>query len=105
MFIQKQQAFLDKIFLEKNVIRINYTPKTHHTLFETINNINTKFDLICLDSFHEYKESIADLLLLTSVLSENGILICHDCCPPNKKCTTSYYKKGEWCGVTYVAFI
>ena len=114
--------FLDKLFLDKNnVKRILYesnninVPKCnnpglniliqHKDLLNTLEKINIKFDLICLDPFHEYYESSNDLLLITSFLTDNGIVVCHDCAPQNKEQTTSHYIYGNWCGVTYCAFI
>ena len=82
-----------------------YTLIKHNQLQDTIKNLNKKFDLICLDPFHEYHESISDFTILSSFLTDNGILVCHDCCPPNKKCAGKSFTHNEWCGVTYGAFI
>jgi len=114
--------FLDKLFLDKiNITRILYEtnnpnqPKRHkgpNTLIQhselknTLEKINKKFDLICLDPFHEYCESSSDLSLLTSFLTDEGILICHDCGgDSNKDLYTSHFQTGGWCGVTYCCFV
>ena len=108
--------FLDSLFPKyKNVVRIIYKhykddSNSKHTiqnkdLHSILSSKNTKYDLICLDPFHEYKESSSDLSLLTSYLTDDGILISHDCYPPEKKVTAKDFIKGLWCGVTYGAFI
>ena len=72
----------------------------------TLEKNNKKFDLICLDPFHEYYESSSDLSLLTSFLTDDGILICHDCGgDSNKDLYTPHFKKGGWCGITYYCFV
>jgi hypothetical protein len=101
----KTGLFLNECFPEKKISRITYTHKNYHQFTKIIIKLNKKFDLICIDPYHEYKESIGTLKLLTFLLDENGILISHDCNPPNFSSTFPSYKPGEWCGVTYAAFI
>lgn len=85
--------------------------KTDHKYieFKNLNNeikkLNIKYDLICVDPYHEYKESYNDFFLLKDYLNDVGIMISHDCYPPNKKCTSPIYKNGEWCGITYAVFV
>ena len=97
--------FLNNFFLEERTLRISYVPNKYNKFVEIVNNLNQKFDLICVDPYHEYKESIETFTLLTKLLNENGVLISHDCYPPNFNSSYPTYKKGEWCGVTYAAFI
>lgn len=101
-------GFLNKMFLDKRIIRIVYESNHFTFLEEAVQHLirlNKKFDLICVDPYHEYKESINTFNLLILLLSENGILISHDCCPPNFTCSSPTYQPGDWCGVTYAAFI
>lgn len=113
--------WLDKLLLNNNnVTRILYktdkttiTKRSHRstiiidsTDFENkLNTINKKFDLICMDPFHEYEYSKNNLFLLSSFLSDTGILISHDCFPKNKMMASPKYFYGDWCGETYVAFV
>ena len=112
--------WLDKLLVDdSNVTRILYdtnlnTTKICHkstiivdrlNIKDTILALDTKFDLICLDPFHEYTDSIRDLLVLSSFLTEIGVLLCHDCFPSNIKLAYPKFKMGDWCGVTYVAFV
>ena len=113
--------FLDKLFLNKsNVTRILYEttnaiqpkcnkgPNTliqHSDLKNVLETFNKKFDLICLDPFHEYSESISDMTLLTSFLTDDGILVCHDCSTLNKDIHTPHFIHKDWVGVTYFCFV
>jgi len=107
--IPKTGEFLDTILEEKNPIRIKYTSNEYNKFVENINNLDKKFDLICLDPYHNYKESISDFRLLYSLLNDNGILISHDCYPPSYKYIPIHKPNGKindlWCGATYGAFI
>jgi len=103
---------------EKYVTRILYDTKkykdyTYHEstliiesddLEKYIIKINKKYDLICLDPFHEYNESFRDLNLLIPFLKDDGILFCHDCYS-SKNVSLPKYDVGFWSGVTYIAFI
>jgi hypothetical protein len=106
--------FFDNLFTDiSNVTRITYTndkyPDTegipHSDLFSKLTNLDTKWNLICVDPFHEYTESIGDLSMLASFLTDDGLLICHDCYPLKRNLISSTYHFGFWCGVTYGAFI
>jgi len=89
-----------------NVIKkSNYIHLNHDDLEDFIKNLNIKFDAICIDPFHEYKESTMDFTILSRSLSEEGIMISHDCYPPKKEYSTTKFKDGYWCGVTYICFI
>ena len=110
----KTAPFFATLFTDiSNVTRITYINERnpdnkgilHAELLNTLTEFNTKWNLICMDPFHEYTESMEDLTMLTSFLTEDGLLICHDCYPPNKNLVASNYKPGSWCGVTYGAFI
>lgn len=113
-------AWLDNILKSDNtIIRILYdTKKTKkipchkstiiidsNELENTIKNLNKKFDIICVDPFHEYETSLRDLLLASACLTDEGILLCHDCFPSNISLSAPKYKLGSWCGVTYIAFV
>ena len=68
-------------------------------------SLNKKFDLICIDTYHEYEVSLRDFKIISSLLNETGILISHDCYPWNKKVANPSYIRGPWCGETYIAFV
>jgi hypothetical protein len=111
----------DILLLEdKSIIRILYDTKKFNKIncnsltqildYDKLENyilsFNKKFDLIVLDPFHEYNESINNLTFLSSILTDDGILLCHDCFPENKKLAfPKFTYSGAWCGVTYGTFI
>jgi len=115
-------AWMDTIFKKQtaNVTRLMYTAGAMtansymkrlytvigHSDFEShIRGLGVQFDLICIDPFHEYAESASDFSVLPLFLTDDGIIISHDCHPPKKEWATSQFKSGGWCGVTYVAFV
>jgi len=102
--------FLDKMFSDapKNKIihRIKYYPTNYKILETEIQQLNTTYDLICLDPYHEPNYTTHNLTLLVSYLNDGGILVCHDCNPPNKVHVRPYFTpNNSWCGVTYAEFI
>lgn len=111
-------GWLDQLFKNKNINRLLYPTKAPVKYYAKLNTIvdqkniinfvhslNKKFNLICIDSFHEYEESMRDLNLALSVLENNGIIMCHNCGPVDKSICTPSYKSGAWCGITYACFI
>jgi hypothetical protein len=114
-------AWLDVILKDNiNIIRILYKTHinintnnfhsstmiiNHNELFDKLTTINKNYDIICIDPFHEYEYSISDFNLISSFLTENGIILSHDCFPMNKQMSEPKFKHGNWCGETYIAFI
>lgn len=106
--LKKEKKITRFLYDTKKAKIVNFHKSTIITKQEnleiTIDSLNKKFDLICIDPFHEYKESRRDFFYFSSLLNENGILISHDCYPKNKRMASSTYKSGSWCGTTYAAF-
>jgi hypothetical protein len=114
-------GWLDQLLTnDNNITRILYNVKKNKQYIKTLSNVltidsielentlnslNKKFDLICVDPCHEYYESKRDLFYLFTLLNDNGIMICHDCFPSNKIMATPKYNVGDWSGETYVAFV
>jgi hypothetical protein len=64
------------------------------------------FDIILVDPWHEYGTSWRDLNVAFDLISEGGALVVHDCLPPRSGPVISpTYVEGEWCGVTYEAYL
>ncbi len=90
---------------KKSIIKSEFWERVHsNQLEDKIKSLNKKFDLICIDPFHEYDESKRDFTLLLSLLNDDGKIISHDCYPP-KKLSVPKYITGEWSGVTYLTFV
>lgn len=64
-----------------------------------------KYDLIFVDPFHTFEQSKIDIETAYNLLSDDGIIVVHDCYPKSIDLVSDYYHKGSWCGVTYKAFI
>ena len=62
-------------------------------------------DIALIDSFHEYESSLRDLVEGFQLISRGGTLVVHDCLPPRAELAQPKFIPGEWCGVTYQAFI
>lgn len=77
----------------------------YENLEEELTKLNKKFDLICVDPFHEYEISKSNFNLLYLYLSNSGTIISHDCFPDTKNLAQPKYIKGAWCGETYVALV
>jgi hypothetical protein len=84
---------------------IEMSQKEYVEYMHTLRDENKRFDLICIDPFHEYDTSYRDFNLCLSILSDNGIILCHDCAPPILNMTSPHFIQGSWSGVTYIAFI
>jgi hypothetical protein len=114
-------SWLDKLLIEnQNITRILYytdkinTPTKSHKLTTIIHSndlenhlisLNKTYDLICIDTWHEYDVSSRDFKIISSLLNESGILISHDCYPWNKIVSSPSYINGDWCGETYLSFV
>jgi hypothetical protein len=62
-------------------------------------------DIALIDPFHEYEQSLRDLIEGFRLISHGGALVVHDCLPPKAELAQPQFIAGEWCGVTYQAFI
>jgi hypothetical protein len=62
-------------------------------------------DIALIDPFHAYEQSLRDLTEGFRLISEGGTLVVHDCLPPRAELAQPKFIPGEWCGVTYQAFI
>ena len=77
----------------------------HRILDDILRSKNKKYDLICLDSFHEYSYSQSDLSVVSSYLTDRGVMVCHDCFPSSKSMAAPKFIYAGWSGETYIAFI
>ncbi|MBI3702437.1 MAG: hypothetical protein HY244_00965 [Rhizobiales bacterium] len=63
------------------------------------------YDVILVDSFHEYEPSARDLREAVNLLNPTGTIIVHDCFPRDRAITAPELIVGDWCGVTYKAYL
>lgn len=64
-----------------------------------------RFDIVFVDPFHTYEDSRRDIEIAIRLIIEKGAVVVHDCNPPNEKSSSGHYIPGEWCGLTYAAFL
>jgi hypothetical protein len=63
------------------------------------------YDLILVDPFHDYEQSLRDLRAARSFLAAKGTIVVHDCRPPDRELASPEFLVGAWCGVTYKAYL
>jgi hypothetical protein len=64
-----------------------------------------RYDIILVDPFHDYACSLRDLGAALMLVEPGGFLVVHDCLPANRAMAAPEYATGEWCGVTYKAYL
>lgn len=79
---------------------------THRmTSDEFFKNNNQKFDIIFIDGLHQYAQVKKDIENSIAALSDNGIIILHDCLPLNFYAQLPFPSGGDWNGDTWKAFV
>ena len=63
------------------------------------------FDIVLVDSWHEFEPSWRDLVEGFRLIPANGTLVVHDCLPPRPEIAVPKYIPDEWCGVSYQAYV
>lgn len=63
------------------------------------------FDLVLVNSWHEYETSWRDLQKAFRLIRPGGMLLVHDCLPPRAEIAGPLPIPGEWCGVSYQAYV
>jgi hypothetical protein len=91
---------------------LDYTYRTvlqsSHEILRTVAKAtdgNCRYDLIFVDPFHTLQSSSADIAAAWKMLSPDGILVVHDCNPADEAMTAATFQPGNWCGLTYRAYI
>jgi|GEM_PF-1280616 len=74
-------------------------------LFGELAQSGEKFDVVFIDPFHTYASSLRDIVYGLQLVKRDGVILIHDCFPPNAACTAPEYIPGEWCGVTFAAYL
>lgn len=57
-----------------------------------------RFDLVFIDGLHLNEQVRMDILNTTSVLNPGGVVVIHDCDPPNERAGGREMCGGVWCG-------
>ena len=64
-----------------------------------------RYDVVLVDSFHEYETSLRDLRAACALLAPGGTIVVHDCFPREEALANPRYQDGFWCGVSYKAYL
>ena len=81
--------------------------KNSSEIISTIQSISghESYDLVFIDPYHSYENSYEDIVGAFSLVKDGGALVIHDCNPPTEISAGPTFTGGEWCGLTYWAFI
>ncbi len=63
------------------------------------------YDIVLVDPWHTYAASRSDILGAMTLLKPTGILVVHDCGPTDPDIVGPEPTPGDWCGLTYQAFV
>ena len=74
-------------------------------LFADLVRSGEKFDLVFIDPWHTYTSSLRDIVFGLHLIKDDGVLLIHDCNPPNAACAEPVFRSGEWSGVTFAAYL
>ncbi len=64
-----------------------------------------RFDLVFIDPFHTYDSSLRDIEYGLRLAKNDGVVLIHDCSPPNAACAAPDPIEGDWCGLTFAAYL
>jgi hypothetical protein len=64
-----------------------------------------RYDIVLVDPWHEYETSFRDIALGTSLLTDFGSIVIHDCDPPTDGIISPQFVSGSWCGLTFIAYL
>jgi len=90
---------------ERSDVEIFSTYRSFQIYLKKKQKQGTRYDLIAVDTCHAYNTSLKDFIASTGLLSENGVLISHDCSPDSEYLCNTKYQPGSWCGCTFMAFV
>lgn len=95
------------MIIKNNTIRADHKFKlsNYQSRLLEIKEKNNLFDVILVDSFHTYDQSSKDIKTALELVSANGVIIVHDCNPPEEEITGNLWVAGSWAGQTYESFI
>jgi hypothetical protein len=74
-------------------------------LFDGLLKSEERFDLVFVDPWHTYESSLRDILFGLQMIKGDGVVLIHDCNPPNATCAQLEVSPEEWCGLTFAAYL
>lgn len=92
----------------KYKLGVDPNPESAALLIETSDEFfmrnKIKFDVIFIDGLHTREQVKKDILNSLNILSENGVIVCHDMNPEQESWQTEYFEGGLWTGQCWKAF-
>jgi hypothetical protein len=92
-------------FLDGETIDFSTQAESAEDLYLELINSGRRFDLVFLDPFHTYASSLRDIVYALQLVQPGGSVLIHDCDPPREEIAGPEFRPGEWCGVTYLAYL
>ncbi len=107
IFSLRQRVLYNCPMNHSDGLQIDYTSAdlTGEDCLKEIATTGKKFDVVFVDPYHSYKTSKSNLEYAIQLLNLRGVLVVHDCNPPNQSLTSPEFRKGGWLGQTYLAFL
>ena len=62
-------------------------------------------EIVFVDSWHSYDDTVRTLDMALAMLSDGGFVVVHDCDPPDAQTATADPEHYVWCGVTWRGFV
>jgi hypothetical protein len=70
-----------------------------------VNMRGRSYDIVLVDSWHEYATSRRDLVEALGLIAEGGTIVVHDCLADREEQARPIFTQGDWRGVTYKAYL
>jgi SAM-dependent methyltransferase len=64
-----------------------------------------KVDICLVDAFHTYDCTNRDLTCAYELLADGGVLVVHDCCPPDEAWASPTFAPLNWSGESYRSYL
>jgi SAM-dependent methyltransferase len=64
-----------------------------------------KVDICLVDAFHTYDCTTRDLKFAYELLADGGVLVVHDCSPPNEAWASPTFASCDWSGESYRSYL
>ena len=106
-----QGGLVFKLVNVPNRVGVDPDPRSAATVHQTSDDYfaaldpSVKFDLIFIDGLHLAEQVERDAANALSHLSEDGVIVFHDCDPPNEQAGQRDMCAGYWCGDTWKAWL
>ena len=92
-------------FSDGEPIDFSTDAESSEELFGELVRSGERFDLVFIDPWHSYESSLRDIVFGLQLIKGDGVVLIHDCNPPNPSCAQPEVIPEEWCGVTFAAYL